>query len=354
MLRKIILTSALSGFLLCPACGGKDDKPNADPKPAESKHGLSAEQAKEPLVVVGSTTITLGDFAEELADKSPYLRARYSSPQRRRELLDEMVKRELLAAEASKRGLDKTEEVQRTRKQVMIQQLMKTEFEEKVKLGDITDAEIDAYFKAHPEEFNKPAQVRASQILIKDEAKAKKTLKQVIDAKDDNKVFRDLATSLNEDAETKDRAGDLQFFSRPDQRVEGDPPVPAAVAEAAFKLEKIGEVYPELVKSEQGFHIVKLTGKRKELSRTLDQARRPIQHKLWREKREAAVDGFVKGLRDKAKVSEDWSLLDKIVVDVPEPGAADGQPKGAPAAENARPVAPKPAPAKAKAPTGTP
>ena len=73
----------------------------------------------------------------------------------------------------------------------MIQQMMKSEFEDKVKLSDITDQEIEAYYSAHPQEYNKPAQVRASQILIKDEAKAKKVLKQVLDAKEDNKLFRE-------------------------------------------------------------------------------------------------------------------------------------------------------------------
>jgi peptidyl-prolyl cis-trans isomerase C len=356
MLRKSILTSALAGSLVLAACGGKSDK-QADKK-AEVKHGLTAEQASQPLVVVGSTTITLGDFAEELADKSPYLRARYASPQRRRELLEEMVKRELLASEAARRGLDKTEEVVRTKKQVMIQQMMKTEFEEKVKLGDITDQEIEAYFKAHPEEYNKPAQVRVSHILFKDEAKAKKTLKQLVEHKDDNRLFRDLASGpTNEDASTRDRAGDLQFFSKPEQRVEGDPPVPDAVANAAFKLEKIGDVYPELIKTDAGFHIIKLTGKRKELTRTLDQARRPIQHKLWREKREAAVDAFVKGLREKSKVQENYDLLKQVQVDGPaEPSDEDRKddespaakaPKGA-AAPKAAKIAPAPAPASPK------
>ncbi len=140
-------------------------------KPEQTKHGLSEEQAKLPLVVVGDTTVTVGQFAQQIAEKSPYLRARYASPERRRELLDELVKFELLAKEATRRGLDKSEEVERAKRQVMVQQMMKAEFEDKVKLSDITEAEIEAYYKAHPEEFNKPAQVRASQIVVKTKPK---------------------------------------------------------------------------------------------------------------------------------------------------------------------------------------
>jgi peptidyl-prolyl cis-trans isomerase C len=297
----------------------------AEAKKADTKHGLTREQAAQPLVVIGDTSVTVGEFAEQLADKSPYLRARYASPERRRELLDELVRFELLAKEAARRGLDKSDEVVRTKKQLMVQQMMKAEFEDKVKLSDITDPEIKAYYDAHPEEFNKPAQVRASVIVAKDEARAKKLLKQLQDKPDDNELFRELASTQNDDPALKERFGDLQFFSKPGEQAAGDPVVPVAVAEAAFKLDKIGELAPEPEKFDQVYAVVKLTGKRKELARTLDQTRRTIQHKLWRERREAAVDAFVKELRAKANVREDWAVLDQVKV---EPTVLSGSDAG--------------------------
>jgi peptidyl-prolyl cis-trans isomerase C len=309
-------------LVLLLACGKREATPEkSDPK----RHGLTKQQAEEALVVIGDKTVTVGDFAEQLADKSPYLRARYQSPERRRELLDELVKFELLAAEAKKRGLDQSEDVQRTKRQLMVQQMMKAEFEDKVKLSDISDAEIKAYYDAHPEEFNKPAQVRASAIVVKDEAKARKLLKQLKDKPDDDALFRELAAQ-NEDAQLRERAGDLQFFSQPSERAPEDPELDPALAEAAFKLEKVGELAPEPVKVADGWAIVKLTGKRKQLARTLDQTRRTIQHKLWRERREAAVEQFVKSLRDQADVQENWDLLAQVkiepaVLSAPDAGA---------------------------------
>lgn len=305
---------ALSATLLGGACSTPKDK-SPSPDAPITTHGLTDEQARLPLVTVGAETVTLGEFAETIADKSPYLRARYASPERRRELLDELVKFELLAVEAKRRGLDKAPEVDRTRRQVMVQQMMKTEFEDKVKLSDVTGAEVKAYYDAHPEEFHKPAQMRASQIVVKDEAKAKKLLKQILEKKDDEDLFRELARTQSEDAETRERLGDLSFFALPKDRVAEDPKVADNVAEAAFKLDTIGAIYPELVKTPNGFCILKLTGKRKALDRTLEQAERTVQNKLWREKREAAVDAFTKQLRASAKVEENWALLDQIKVD---------------------------------------
>jgi peptidyl-prolyl cis-trans isomerase C len=324
-------SGALGGICACllalAACS--KSKPATSVKPvAETKYGLTAEQAKLPLVVVGDTTVTVGEFAAQIAEKSPYLRARYASPERRRELLDELVKFELMAKEASRRGLDHSEEVERAKKQVMVQQMMKAEFEDKVKLSDITDQEIEAYYKAHPEEFNKPEQVRASQIVVKDEAKAKRVIKQLQEGGADEGRFRQLVSELSEDPETKARGGDLQFFSRPDQRVPGDPPVLDAVAEAAFSLEKPGDVYPTPIKTAQGFHVVRLTSKRKALARTLDHARRIIQNKLWREKREAAVNAFMQTLRDKAGIEENLALLDQVKIELPAPSKPGAAPRG--------------------------
>jgi peptidyl-prolyl cis-trans isomerase C len=309
-------------IVLVLACGcGKPKEADAPAKKAE-KHGLTEEQAKLPLVVVGDSTVTLGQFAEQIAEKSPYLRARYASPARRRELLEELVKFELMAKEASRRGLDKTEEVERAKRQVMVQQMMKTEFEDKVKLSDISDSEIEAYYKAHPEEFNKPAQVRASHIVLRDETKAKRVLKLALEAKEDE-VFRKLVSEYSEDEVSKAEGGDLHFFSKPEERTPKDPALPEAVVQAAFKLENLGDVYPELVKSPAGYHIVRLTSKRKALARTLDHARRPIQNKLWREKREAAVSAFIQDLRAKAHIEEHLALLDQVQVDLPDAGAGE-------------------------------
>jgi len=318
---------------------GKPKEAAGGPKPAQTKHGLSVEQEKLPLVVIGDTTVTLGEFAAQIAEKSPYLRARYASPERRRELLDELVKFELLAKEASRRGLDKSEEVERAKKQVMVQQMMKAEFEDKVKLSDITDQEIEAYYKAHPEEFNKPAQVRASQIVVRDEAKAKRLIKQVQENSDEAR-FRQLVSELSEDPETKARGGDLQFFSKPAERTPTDPPLPDAVAEAAFTLEKPGDVYPTPVKTPQGFHVVRLTSKRKALSRTLDHARRMIQNKLWRERREVAVNSFMATLRERAKVEENVALLDQLHIDASAPAPAEGARPGRTGARAAEPRVP--------------
>lgn len=316
-----VLLVGLSLALLACSSGSK----KADAATAETKtNGLTKEQASQPLVKIGNTTITVGQFAEQLADQSPYLRARYNSPERRREFLDNLVRFELLAAEASKKGYDHLPDVDRTRKQMMIQEMMKAEFEDKIKLEDITDAEIKAYFDAHPDEYNKPEQVRASHILFRDRAAAQRALTQLLAAPTDAALFRRLAEQSNTDAETKDRLGDLRFFSRPAERQPTDPEIPAAVADAAFAIENIGDYARQVIQTDKGFHVVKLTGKRAAVHRTFEEAKRTIQQRLWREKRQKAVDDFVAQLRNEAHVQENLDLLGEVHVEVPADTGDDG------------------------------
>ena len=317
------------------ACGGKktEEKKADAPKPPSLTNGLTEEQSKQVLAKVGDTTITLGEFADRLASQSPYLRARYQSPERRKEFLDNMVRFELLALEAKKRGQDKLPEVQRVREQMMVQQMMKELFDDQgVKLSDISDAEIKDYYEKNTAEFHKPAQRRASHILFKDKAKADATLKKLLAAPDDMELFRKQAEQNNQDDATKDRYGDLRFFSL--EPVEGEPGPPKAVREASFKLAKTGDLNPEVIQSEQGFHVVKLTGERASLDRSLEDAKRLIQNRLWRKKREDAIEAFVAELRKKAELKENLDLLGQVKVDTsagaaPVPGGAPAAPAAA-------------------------
>lgn len=335
MNRKTSLVLVSLGLLLAQsACGDKkpEEKPAAQPAnepPApEKKNGLTKEQAAEPIAKVGDTTITVGDFAERLASQSPYLRARYSSPERKREFLDNMVRFELLAIEAQKRGLDKQAEVDRVKRQMMVQQMMTELFDEQgVKLSDIPDSEIEAYYAAHKPEFNKPEQRRASHIQCKTKPECESVLAKLKAGKsDDMELFRKLADQFNTDEETKERQGDLRFFSQ--EPAEGEIAPPKAVRDAVWTLQKNGDLFDGVVQSEKGFHVLKRTGERPALARTLEDARRLIQNRLWREKREASIDAFVADLRKKADVKENVDVLAQVKVDLSDLQAAEAEAGG--------------------------
>ena len=275
------------------------------------KNGLTEAQANEVLAKVGDRTITVGDFADRLASQSPYLRARFESPERRKEFLDNLVRFELLVYEAKRLGYGDEPEIVRARRNAMIQQMVKKEVDEPLEGLEITDEEVQAVYDANPLEFDRPGQVRASDIFIEDRARANELLVRA--KKTDLAGFRKLAREESEDEKTKANGGDLHFF---EATGEGEPP--AAIREAAFSLKTVGAVYPKLIENGNGFHIIMLTGKRPALKRTYEQAKRAIRHKLTRERKDAAMEALTKRLREEVEVQVDYAALESIKVANPE------------------------------------
>lgn len=345
MQRRLLILIVLSLLgCIAVACSGGDEETQGGGATTSTEgprtHGLTDEEARQVLAKIGDHEITVGEFADSIASKGPFLRARYNSPERRRELLDQMVRFELFAQEAERLGFDDLPEVQRTRKQVLIRRFLKQEFEDRIQLTDVSDADVQSYYDAHQDEFNKPEQVRASLILIANQATAQRVLRQILASPTDMRLFRQLAEAHNTDPSTRDRFGDIGFFSRPAERQADEPALAAEVAETAFALETIGTVHPELIRTSEGFAIVKITGRRAPLRRTLEEASRPIRHRLWRERREQAVEDLVTRLRGEADVHEDLSLLEQVHIDIPEgnyPTAADLDPMLGQDARSARP-----------------
>jgi peptidyl-prolyl cis-trans isomerase C len=291
------------------ACSKKPEEAPAT-EPEWPKNGLTEAQANEVLAKVGDRTITVGEFADRLASQSPYLRARFESPERRKDFLDNLVRFELLVYEAKRRGYAEKPEVVRARRNAMIQQLVKKEVDEPLQEAEVSDEEVKAVYDANPTEFNRPAEVRASHIFIKDRAHAEEVLKKA--KQSDLAAFRRLAREESEDESTRNNGGDLQFFSAD---AEGEPP--AAIRDAAFSLKQVGDVYPELIAGDGGYHIVMLTGKRAALNRTYEQAKRAIRHKLVRERKEAAMKALTDRLHEEIPVQIDYDALKEVQIEVP-------------------------------------
>ncbi|MGB5813347.1 MAG: peptidyl-prolyl cis-trans isomerase [Polyangiales bacterium] len=308
----LILAVAISpAGVACLAGCSKGTEQAPDNEEDWPRNGLTEAQANETLVQVGDRTITVGEFADRLGSQSPYLQARFESPERRREFLDNMVRFELLVYEAKRRGYAEKPEIQRARRTAMTQQLIKKEIDEKLNVTDISEEEVQAAYDANPKEYDRPAQVRASVIFVKDLTRAQQVLAQA--KKADINQFRKLARERSEDPQTAADGGDLNFFTAD---AEGSPPT--AVRDAAFTLNQVGQVFPKLVKAPQGYAIIMLTGKRAALTRTYEQAKRAIRHKLVRQKKDAAMEALLESLREDIAVEIDYDALADIEVDVPD------------------------------------
>jgi parvulin-like peptidyl-prolyl isomerase len=171
----------------------------------------------------------------------------------------------------------------------------------KGKAADATDAEAKDFYEKNPQHFEQPEQVRASHILFRltpdaTPEKVTETLKKaeatVVRAKKED--FAKLAGELSEEPGAKERGGDLSYFPRKGAMVE-------PFAEAAFKLKK-DEVSPEPVRSEFGYHIIKVTDRKAGGKQAFDEAKPQILSYLSRERKRAAIDDIIAAMRAKADV----------------------------------------------------
>jgi peptidyl-prolyl cis-trans isomerase C len=292
------------GFVACQKSGSDQVKSNPAGLPPQSDKELSTALAK-----IDDVVITVGEFQERINRQSPYVRARYTSLEQKKEFLDSLIQFEVLAGEAYERGFDKNPEVVRTMKQVMIQKLMKDEFESKVDPDDISDDEMKKFYEDHSDEYNKPAQVRVSAIITGDKATAQKAAKAAKshDGKT-NKGFRELVGKYSTDEKTKIRGGDLRYFAK------SSADIPQGVRTAAFKLKKTGDVAGPIAAGGK-YYVIKQTGKRKAVSKPFEDVKRQIQNRIYRKKRAKAQKTFIAELKKDAKITIYKKNLKKVRVD---------------------------------------
>src|SRR5580692_10880907 len=214
--------------------------PPADAGPAAA--GLTPEQAARVIAKVGDRAITLGDFARTLERMDQFDRLRYQSKDRRRELLEEMIDVELLAAEAKRLGIDKEPETQEAVRAILRDALLAQAREGVPIPADITAEQVRAYYDAHLDKFSEPERRRVAAIVMSDKKEAVKVLKDAQKAKGPiewGELFfkRSLTAPKTRGPTTPaELAGDLGIVGPMDDAKGGNLKVPDPVRAAAFKL----------------------------------------------------------------------------------------------------------------------
>jgi len=285
--HRLHIPLVLSAVLIFSTCQAK---PGTDPKASGAAH-VALAQVDDVIITEADLKEILGRYASQ-----PFVLSRYSSIEKKKELLDSVVRYNVLAIEARKRGYDRDPEVMRVAKDRMVKLFTQQEILEKVKASDVPDADVEKFYKDHATDYIRPEMVRASQILVKERAKAQKILAEVKAApKSDQKAFRDLVAKYSEDADSKPRGGDLTLFDRATTQH------PQAVVTAAFALKEVGDV-SDLVATDKGFAVLRLTDRRPALSRPLEEAKPEIQRRLLDELRTKKKKEYVDEARKTIKV----------------------------------------------------
>ncbi|GAB4113755.1 MAG: peptidylprolyl isomerase [Candidatus Caldatribacteriota bacterium] len=236
------------------------------------------------IATFGEQAITLGEFNELwsqiLEEYGPGL-DKYS-------VLNQLILEKLLITEAKNSGLEGDEKVQKQIKeiteQILVQALIQKEILEKV---EVSEEEITQYYEDNKENYIVKEQVHLYNILIDQEEKAKEIMERLKKGEDFEKIAQE--NSLSPSAS---KGGDMGYVLKGNLLPEID--------EVIFALE-INEV-SEIVKTEAGFHILKITDKKPERLKDLEEVREEIFQSLLYTKQNEAFEKLTEELKSKANI----------------------------------------------------
>jgi len=285
MIRSLLVTAA--AFISLPALAAEDDSLDATPPAAEKATDKPAEAVKDYTIIkVGDQDIKYSEVVETWKGLFPGGSApdfNTFDENIRQNVLRGLVSERLIYNEALKAGYDKNAEVKKRIAALEKQVIMQSFMENKAK-NLTTDAELHAAYDAKVAAAKGQEEVKARHILVSSEEEAKKIKAQLNKGAD----FDKLAKEKSNDKGSGSNGGELGWFTK-------DKMVPE-FADAAFKLKK-GEV-SDPVKSEFGWHIIKVEDRRPVQLPSFDEMKDSLKGELANK----AVQTYVEGLLKKSEI----------------------------------------------------
>jgi peptidyl-prolyl cis-trans isomerase C len=287
--------------------------------------GLSPDQAALVVARVGDRVITLGDYAATLERMDQFDRLRYQSPERRKELLQEIIDVELLAGDARQRKLDQEPETQQAIRQILRDALLADAKRQLPAPADIPEAEVRAYYEAHRDDYREPERRRVAEIVVKDKDTANKVigLAKKTNSREWGELFRAhsvVPLRKGPEGQPLEMAGDLGLVGRPGDPRGDNPRFSPEVRAAAFEIAEIGDVLARPVQTAAGFHVLRLLGRSEAHERSFGDAERSIRVAILQAKiaeREKALEAELR--RQFPVVVDDEALAKVELPPPPEP-----------------------------------
>jgi peptidyl-prolyl cis-trans isomerase D len=170
---------------------------------------------------------------------------------------------------------------------------------------NLPQTEIERAYNNNMEQYTTPEQVRASHILLKTEgkddaavkAKAEEVLKQARGGAD----FAELAKKYSEDEASAKNGGDLDYFGRGRMVPEFD--------QTVFAMQP-GQI-SDLVKTQYGYHIIKLADKKTATTRSLQEVRQQIVDQLSYERAQAQAADLAQNIEKQISKPSDVDRVAK-------------------------------------------
>lgn len=200
------------------------------------------------LATVEGREITENYVERLLEGLGPQRAAQFNTVEGRKTLLNELITQELIFVDAQKKDLDHEPEFEAELEAMKVELLKQYGMRKLFKDIEVSSEEAFEYYKVNRSEFKAPESIHAKHILVEDEAKAEQIYWDLKKG-----LFFEEAAKKYSTCPSASKGGDLGTFSRGQMVPEFE--------KAAFELE-INEI-SRPVKTQFGYHIIKLIDRKK-------------------------------------------------------------------------------------------
>jgi len=222
---------------------------------------------------------------------------RFSSNKARLQLLNQIIAEEILSRRARELKLAEEPAVRNylkdVEKKILAQKLIEKETREKI---NITEGDLKTYYEANKKKYMQKERARISHILVGDEKTAAELLKKI----KAGGSFEELAKKYSTDKATKEKGGRIESWANKGSYIPGIGNAPEASA-VIFSTEE-GAVAEKFVKTDKGFHIIKVRKRQGELQKSFDEVKQEVQRALQSQKEQEVQRELIEGLKERYNV----------------------------------------------------
>lgn len=274
---------------------------------------LPAGAADETVVSRDGVTVTAADMQADMAGRSPDLLKRMrepDSPSAERMAADILLRR-LVANKARSEGLASRKDVL-DRLKLMEERALYEIYMEKAESKAVSESQVEAIardeYKAFPEKFTKPEEVRARHILFRacgsDRTASRALAESVLEKLRSGESFEELAQKYSDDPGSGKRGGDLGMKPKGTM-------VPEFEA-VAFAMKKPGEL-SEIVETNFGLHIIRFEERQAPVLRPFDEVKDALMESVRTRMRGEVRKKIADPLRDPAAIRIDADAVRRAV-----------------------------------------
>lgn len=246
----------------------------------------AAQPVGDPVIArVNGQEIHRSDFARQLQAMGPQAE-RVPMQILYPEILQKMIATKIVSEKGYAEKLQNSPEVKEQLKDAEAQ-IVAQSYVRKTVQPKITEVKIKEKYDELSSKFKPQDEVRARHILVSSEDEANDVIKQLQGGAD----FAKLASEKSKDTGSAKNGGDLGYF--------GHDTMVKAFADAAFAM-KPGEVSDKPIKTEFGYHVIKVEDKRKSAPPPLAEVHDQIANQLGQD----ITNDLVKGLEASAKIEK--------------------------------------------------